>query len=570
MNLRKNIDKKYKGSSNLKISTVPSNERLLDMIGKTFVETPGKQTLTSSQIAEQKFILREFLKYAKMGEQLFYVTQGTNFDTASFNDPFLIFKKLYQLDKARNTVFASTVGGETLSAADAILENSFLGKLKDGAIDVRQALSEILLSDRKGTIRETVQNVLKTYVKMNDRDFVKTSQRVVATLFDWATQTQKGWNSDIQDVLISKEKNVAKRVNDFIAPIKKNPAHPLYNNHIIKTLTPDFADGEQEVNNLKFKNKPNKVYDQNQIIYAFKEIKNYLKSEGNEALYDDLVKLSVLQSGLTQSTVSFTNLLPYDDFLNVYNDVLADLPIMSIKEFKDLNVFERTFWNYDDVVPHMEAEYRVDWMTGFTEYNTNMMFKPEVYNAMKSKDLPILLKLPISAEETNYDVIVYTYEKQIPAKQKREMRQRGDYSYVNKGLFKKVGMVDGGSGNKVFIYKAINAWGDGIFAKEFYNIAQKSVIDNGFNESDETITDDTILSYFGVMPIMAPTVEEEAVPAQPVSFDILEDFTSERKQEILSNFATKHKLTEEQAKNYINEALQKDRENTITKLKECY
>jgi hypothetical protein len=507
--LRKNIDKKYKGSSNLKISTVPSNERLFDMIGKTFVETPGKQTLTSSQIAEQKFILREFLKYAKMGEQLFYVTQGTNFDTASFNDPFLIFKKLYQLDKARNTVFASTVGGETLSAADAILENSFLGKLKDGAIDVRQALSEILLSDRKGTIRETVQDVLKTYVKMNDRDFVKTSQRVVATLFDWATQTQKGWNSDIQDVLISKEKNVAKKVNDFITPIKKNSAHPLYNNHIIKTLTPDFADGEQEVNNLKFKNKPNKVYDQNQIIYAFKEIKNYLKSEGNEALYDDLVKLAVLQSGLTQSTVSFTNLLPYDDFLNVYNDVLADLPIMSIKAFKDLNVFERTFWNYDDVVPHMEAEYRVDWMTGFTEYNTNMMFKPEVYNAMEAKELPILLKLPISAEETNYDVIVYTYEKQIPAKQKREMRQRGDYSYVNKGLFKKVGMVDGGSGNKVFIYKAINAWGDGIFAKEFYNIAQKSVIDNGFNESDETITDDTILSYFGTVPVVAPIVEEE-------------------------------------------------------------
>jgi hypothetical protein len=54
-----------------------------------------------------------------------------------------------------------------------------------------------------------------------------------------------------------------------------------------------------------------------------------------------------------------------------------------------------------------------------TEYNTNMMFKPEVYNAMKAKELPILLKLPISAEETNYDVIVYTYEKQIPAKQQQ-------------------------------------------------------------------------------------------------------------------------------------------------------
>jgi len=500
------------------------------MIGKTFVETPGKQALTKSQIAEQKFILREFFKYAKMAEQLLYVTQGTNFDTASFNDPFLIFKKLYQLDKGRNTVFASRVGGKTLPAADAILENSFLGKLRDGIIDVRQALSEILLSDRKGTIRETVQDVLKPYVEMNDRDFVKTSQRVVATLFDWATQTQKGWNNDIQNVLISKDKNVARRVNDFATSVKKDDTHPLYNNHIIKILTPDFADGEQEVNNLKIKNKTNKVYDQNQIIYAFKELKNYLKSEGNEALYDDMVKLAVLQSGLTQSTVSFTNLLPYEDFLNVYNDVLADLPFMSLKAFKDLNVFERTFWNYDDVVPHMEAEYRIDWQTGFPEYNTNMMFSPEVYNAMKAKDLPILLKIPTLSKEAKYDVIVYTYEKQISPKQKREMRDRGDYSYVNKGLFKKVGLVDNGNNNLTFVYKAINAWGDGVFAKEFYNIPQKSVIDNGFNESDETITNDKILSYFRTASeifekeeIVAP--EEKVIETPVVETPVIEGDT---------------------------------------------
>ena len=503
--LVKKIEKKYKGAG-IRITEVASDKDLFEMIGKTFVETPGKKKLSSVEIAEQKFILREFLKYAKMGEQLFYVTQGTNFDTASFNDPFLIFKKLYQLDKARNTIFSSV---------DDILENSFLGKLKDGAIDVRQALSEILLSDKKGTIRETIQDVLKPYVTMNDRDFVRTSQRVVATLFDWATQTQKGWNNDIQNILISKEKNVAKRVNDFIKPIKKNSEHPLHNNHIIKTLTPDFADGEQEVNNLKFKNKPNKVYDQNQIIYAFKELKNYLKSEGNEVLYDDLVKLAVLQSGLTQSTVSFTNLLPYDDFLNVYNDVLADLPIMSLKAFKDLNVFERTFWNYDDLVPHMKAEYKIDWQTGFPEYNTNMLFTPEIYNAMKANELPTLVKISPMSKEANYDVIVYSWEKQIPAKEKREMRRKGDYSYVKKGLFKRVGLVDNGNNNLTYVYKAINAWGDGVFAKEFYNTAEKSVIDNGFIKPNEEITDDTILSYFGIIPNMPMVVEEEIVPSQP-------------------------------------------------------
>jgi len=42
-------------------------------------------------------MLDEFLKYAKMGEQLFLVTQGSNYDTATLNDPLLIWKKDQQL-----------------------------------------------------------------------------------------------------------------------------------------------------------------------------------------------------------------------------------------------------------------------------------------------------------------------------------------------------------------------------------------------------------------------------------------------------------------------------------------
>jgi hypothetical protein len=67
----------------------------------------------------------------------------------------------------------------------------------------------------------------------------------------------------------------------------------------------------------------------------------------------------------------------------------------------------------------------------------------------------------------------------------------------------------------VNIYKSINAWGDGIYAKEFYNVPQESVIDNGFIKSDESITDETILSYFGIAPAIIQEVEEEVVPSQP-------------------------------------------------------
>jgi len=57
---------------------------------------------------------------------------------------------------------------------------------------------------------------------------------------------------------------------------------------------------------------------------------------------------------------------------------------------------------------------------------------------------------------------------------------------------------------------------------------------------------------------------------EAITFDELTEFTDERKQEIITNFAAKHKMSEEEATDYINEALAKDKENTINKLKECY
>jgi alkylated DNA repair dioxygenase AlkB/predicted NAD-dependent protein-ADP-ribosyltransferase YbiA (DUF1768 family) len=50
-------------------------------------------------------------------------------------------------------------------------------------------------------------------------------------------------------------------------------------------------------------------------------------------------------------------------------------------------------------------------------------------------------------------------------------------------------------------------------------------------------------------------VIKEAALSQPSAFDLLTEFTPERKQEILSNFAYKHKMTIEKAKDYINEAI---------------
>ena len=84
-------------SRNFKIPATETLERTFDK---------ESTAMSDQEKIEQKLMLVEFLKYAKMAEHLFHVTQGSNFDTANFNDPFLIFKKFKQLEKAQKSIIS--------------------------------------------------------------------------------------------------------------------------------------------------------------------------------------------------------------------------------------------------------------------------------------------------------------------------------------------------------------------------------------------------------------------------------------------------------------------------------
>ena len=160
----------------------------------------------------------------------------------------------------------------------------------------------------------------------------------------------------------------------------------------------------------------------------------------------------------------------------------------------------------------MAAEYRVDYYTGETFYNENMSFRPDIYNAIKAEELPPLLRLSSYDRESQDDIIVYTWDKQsVTKKEKIEMRKNNDFSYRQKALFKKVGSYNAGYGKINYIYKAINAWGDGKWANEFYATPEESVIDNGFIKVNELkVTDAQIMANFDPSYIQASPTEQVA------------------------------------------------------------
>lgn len=496
---------------------IPSLSSLKKSLGKDIAD------MNNIEFAEQMLMLKEFTKYAKLAEQLFHVTQGSNFDTASFNDNYLVFKKYKQLEKARNTL---------ISSVDTLVSNSFIAKLANRINNTRDALAEILIADR-GPVREVVQKVLEPFVDKNNKDFVKISQKVVTDMFDWVVQNK--YNSGvlqkaIKDIMYTNG-GTATAFMKFALSVKNNIYHPLHDNLIFKTM--DFISPDQtgvvKPFNLKIKNKENKSYDQNNMIYAFKEIKQYfLDNPKEENLYKQLVTLSILQSGLSNSPISFTSLLPQEDIANIYNDTLLKIATLSdLDTYYSLGVFYKNNWNNSDFVPHIQANtIKYDSMNGVTsKYNPAMAFLAEdIRKAVDEGKVPTLLSQSIKNKSTNSDYIVYSWEKGVemltPNDKKRannviealklkkkEMRARGDYSYIQKGLFRKVYDKFGNPLETIYtnqkgritrshIYKLVNAWGDSYKLNEFYATEKPSVFDNGFNKTTNTATDGNIVELF--------------------------------------------------------------------------
>jgi hypothetical protein len=424
--------------------------------------------------------------------------------------------------KAQNTI---------INSVDNILSNSFIGKLASSINSIRDAFAEILKSDQP-KIRSVIQKVLTPYVDMNDRDFVKLAQKAVNDLFDWAVQNDQKLNEMIQDILIT-DGGVGKEVMTFVNSVKKDRSHPLYNNQVINILEsiPSRKAGEGNVNNVKIAMGDTRVYDQNNVIYAFRELREYLKGKNNP-LYERIKLMAILQSGLSSSPISFTSLLPHEDFKEVYIKTLSKIEsIPNLDDFYKLGVFQRNNWNNDDIVPYTAARW-IKSKTKRWHYNPAMKFLPDsVKLAVANGEIPAIMTISMRNREANADRIVFTWEKQdelltpddiakgVTAKQKKaQMRKMGDFSYKNKGLFEKV-YDDFGKpyvttdyqGKEYFVYKAINAWGDSFRANEFWATDHKSVIDNGFIQVED-VNNNLIINKFAEKEVKKAASAQQTTP----------------------------------------------------------
>ena len=483
-------------------STIPAEETLFENLGK------GPSDFNKKEKIDQVFMLDEFLKYSKMADQSYTTTQGSNYDTSRFNDPSLIFRKEVQTDLALSNIFSAfDKEGEVIPAVVALLDNSFIGNMRDKIMDSRNAISNFLISDR-GETRKMLEEILTPYAQdryLSDKDFVKIYRKAVNDLFDFAVQTDQKLNMNLKDSLLS-EDGTASEVLDFINEVKGNTNHPsgLHYNDIVQSLEVRMSEkaGEGRPNNVTLKNKGGKAYDQNKVIHSFRELKVALKGKTN--LYDKIVMLSILQSGLSPSPISFTDLIPYEDISRIYNKTLPKLEeISNLEDFEKLDMFQRNNYNNDSIVAQKKLFRGVfkNFDGGKSLKYPSIDFLPAPIKKMITRgDIPQVITQ--YAADGSPDIISATWNDNLGKNKIAKMRKEGDYSYVNRALMKLVRDENTGepyvyvSKDKPYhIYKAINTVGDSFRAQEFYDNATKSLFDNGYMKVEE-VSDIVITSAF--------------------------------------------------------------------------
>jgi len=513
---------KYTPSEEVSISQIPSEGILEKNLGKSRGE------MNNQELAQQQLILKEFIKYSKMASHLYDITNGSNFDTATINDSFLVMKKMLQYEKAKKSI---------ISSVDDILDNSYVKAIKDVFLDVRDAYSTILISDNptaqsgRTSVRDIMEKVLLPYAGLSDRDFVKIANRAVNDLFDWAVQTDRRINTYITNVLLGKgtEKSAAEEIMNFKKMVDNDPTHPLHDNYIINSLRIEEGDKKGKINNLYLANKNGKSYDQNLLIYGFRQLKDGMGTS-NKDLYGKLVRLAVLQSGLSNSPISFTTLLPYEDFESIYNETLSNLGnLTNLDKYYELGVLQRNNASNGDIVPYMRFRLRQSKKNPKRWFNPNTDFiDNSLENAMTRGDIPKVINISTFGKEGQSDYVTYQWELPISKEEKAKAKREKNRDYIKKALFRKVYTTDV-DGNRIpllqnstyngvkyvnFVYKHINAWGDSFRANEFYDYERPSKLDNGF-EKLYKVTENRKAISAEVSDNDIVTIFDK--PAQPVS-----------------------------------------------------
>lgn len=492
----------------------------------------GTYRFNEEENAEQQQILDEFFKYFVMASHLFKVTQGSNYDTANFNEPALVYRKQRATENARYRSIISSV--------DAILNTSFIGNTADKLIKVKGALGTIFKLDDPN-VAPIIESVLDPYLDpdkfLSEKDYLGIANKVQSSFIDWITQTlgEGKLGSRIKALLIDQDTAVANQ----LFKLKKDlpEGSDILSNPILQQLQATYDNSySSEVKIVTLIEKANDAPSANMYTDAFRELRD---NPHTTELYYGLVYAAVLQSGIRKSTISFTDLIPVEDYSPILSTVMQNLGhTPDLSKFSDLHIFQRNNWEDDQIVPEAKLK-RTSQSADPNDFIIEAYFVMPELNTVKGANGYSFIKLHSLKDSKllGYPVIKVGHVRIDPntdeeyTKEKiNRMKKIGDYSFQTYMLYTPImqTMADGSStalsriddripGASYIYYKQINAWGTPGKVQEYYSTPVPSVLPS--NDKINELSDTDILNA-----VANPTSTKEALAQQSNEEKYKEDY----------------------------------------------
>lgn len=502
---------------------------------KDNIKKYSTEKLDNEENAEQQAIFNEFLKYAKMAEYNFKLTQATNYDTTKFRNSDEFSRKQSRTTLAREKNIFSSV--------DKILGSSFIGDQAEFIDGAMSSLGEIIKTE-KDDFTIITGDVMKPYEEnefLSSDDFNRIAGKVKASFLDFVIQTQNTLNTEIKALVVDNTS-----VADQLAQAKKrHPEMKILNE--LQVVSSDRIEGGAKSIRLRANLKD--AFDTDMYTDMMRELK-VVEPE----LYNGLLKIALLQ-GTYQSSISIRNIMPLEDFAPLVKKVIDPLTSTEdIKSFSTSGVFHRNNWKDNTVVPTVQPKFFLasyidpvtkerieldpfeDAETGellyrhnspsfpafeltkdviIDETNRKILLLNEIYNSSDVKYDVVKIPRIVTDKKTGERVDMLTGLTVTPATFARR-RAQGDLSQKDFFGYQKVKFDNGEplvTAKGEHVYKLVNLYGDGPLVSEYYLDNRPSVINNGTVSIETEISNADLIKFFGPTTI----AEETVVPLTPTA-----------------------------------------------------
>ena len=453
--------------------------------------------------AEQRVIFMEFLKLAKMGQEVFTFTQGYNYDTTRFRNSDSFERKVVRTVKARTN--------NIINSIDSVFENSFIGNQKDFVDKSMNAMGAIFKLEHP-KFRYVKDEVMKNYREddyLSQDDYDTIAEKVGASYFDFIVQTNSDIQAELQELTTG---------NDSVASQlpKIKLKHP--NIKLLSELTTESSFRPGGAETIRLKVKPDLSTEVNSYIGMMRELKQ-LEPE----FYNRLVKLAIIQ-GSYPSYVTILQIVPQEDYAAIVNPIIEKLaPSNALDVFYQEALFQRQNWKDDVAVPTVKKynyKQKVDIYSDDVTYSTEMfgaipgepisrrqilLLNPNYNLSDEVVKIPRVVKASIRKNKntpegkvTFQETVMIDISKNRPVSTAdiAKSRAKGMFTYDVYYGYKKVRYSDGSplidqDGNHV--YKRINLYGDGAFASEYRTDREASIFNNGTAPATYEFTKKTTL-----------------------------------------------------------------------------